>query len=187
MVIDMRLRRACLALQCVVFWGGMLGSAHAQDTAQGKVWVVNGLHQDQITALGSPVGELDSRWLRLYRLTDPAPRGLECCLVFKAPTVKNIGALGVDSASVPLATRGAISQPFVGIALSDGDAMVLRTGPQSVEVLAKGRASFARVRHCVSQEGMRIDVEQNSESRTVYVPLGMDIEVPKKYRCKPQQ
>lgn len=172
-------------LLALAWFVGMFSTAHAEPTAGGKVWVIDGLRQDDITAHGAQADDSGAQWLRLYRLTDPAPRGLECCLVTKSPGGKNNVALGADSGQIALTIRGALVQPFVGIALSDGDAMVRRTGPQSIEVLSK-RSAAIRVHHCVSQEGMRIDVEQDLRSRTYYVPLGMDVEPPKKYRCDPR-
>ena len=188
MDIDMAPRTAWLGFVFAFFgFVGMLGSAHADPAAGGKVWVIDGLQQEQIIALGSKAEDSVSQWMRLYRLTDPASHGLECCLVVKAPVAKNNPLLGTDSGPVQLTMRGAIAQPFVGIAFSDGDAMVRRTGPQSIEVLSKRGTPAIRVHHCVSQEGMRIDVEQDLRSRTYYVPLGMDVEVPKKYRCDSRQ
>ena len=188
MDIDMSPRSAWLAVLVAFAWFvGMLGSARAEPVAGGKVWVVDGLHLEQITALGTKAEDSGSQWMRLYRLTDPAPRGLECCLVTKSPVAKNNPALGTDSGPVLLTIRDAIAQPFIGIALTDGDATVRRKGPQSIEVLSKRGAPVIRVHHCVSQEGMRIDVEQDLRSRTYYVPLGMDVEVLKKYRCDSRQ
>lgn len=182
--IDMSPRSVCFALLGVIAcFTELLGSAYAQSPAGLSVLVINGLNTEQVTVLGAQGDHSRSQWLRLYRLTDPAPIGLECCLVAKAPVAKKNSPEYVATGAFPLTFRGVAAQPFVGIAFADGDAVVRRIGPQNVEVLAKRGAPPVRVHHCVSQEGMRIDVEQDLNRQTYYVPLGMDVDAPKEYRC----
>ena len=188
MGIDMAPRRVFLTFLGVTVWFfGVLGCAHAESSLEMGVWVVDGLSTEQITALGAQKGRDGSQWLRLYRLTDPPPGGPECCLVPKTPVAIEKGTSGGATGPIPLAIRGAVTQPFVGIAFADGDAVVRRTGPQSVEVFAKRNAAVVQIHHCVTQEGMRIDIAQSPKKRTFYVPLGMDVEAPKKYRCDSRQ
>lgn len=188
MGIGMGLQHAYFTPLGILAWlFGSLGCAHAQISTDIGLWVVDGLHQEQITALETSDEHIGTRWLRLYRLTDPAPLGLECCLLPKPPAMQKVGEREVDSGFPLLAVRGTDAQPFVGIALADGDAVVRRTGPQTLQVLLNRKTPAIRVRHCVTQEGMRIDVEQGLKKKTFYVPLGTEVDVPTKYRCALQQ
>lgn len=188
MGIDMAPRRVFLTfLGGIVWFFGVLGFVHAESSTEVGVWVVDGLGTEQITALGTQKVRDESLWLRLYRLTDPPPSGPECCLVLKGPVAIEDGPSDGGAGPIPLAIRGAVMQPFVGIAFADGDAVVRRTGPQRVEVLASRDAPPVRVFHCITREGMRVEIEQSLKRQTFYVPLGMDVEVPKKYRCDSRQ
>lgn len=172
---------------------GSLGGVHAQqppvEASPATVWVVNGVNPDQVTGFTSSSRMSGDAWLRVWRLSDPDTAGLECCWHPAEPVEADMWGQG-NHATVELKTakrlmpsHGASDQPFVGIALSGGDAIVRRHSAQRLEVTWKHAPGAATVHHCVAQEGMRIQIEQAGSVNTYYIPLGMDVEVPQSDRC----
>jgi hypothetical protein len=78
---------------------------------------------------------------------------------------------------------GVPADPFLGIAVAGGDAFIRKQRPQSFEIAWKNRASSIQVKHCVTQEGLRVDITSASASYQYYLPLDMDAEVPARDRC----
>lgn len=195
MAVDMRIvPMRFIFLKCVLIaLLGSLGVTHAQqppaETPIAQVWVVNGVHPDQVTGL-APSGRVSGdAWLRVWRLSDPNAAGLECCWHLAGPAEagmwgqENHATVELKAAKRLTPSHGASDQPFVGIALSGGDAIVRRRSAQRLEVAWKHAPGTATVHHCVAHEGMRIQIEQAGGVKTYYIPLGMDVEVPQRDRC----
>jgi len=192
-VLIRRLRRAVRYLPLPLTFG-FASVVHAQPSPLempfGPVWIVNGIQPGQVTGIDASTQRQKSPWLRIFRLSDPDATGLECCWHPIGNAVGGIWRKEGD-ATVELATsqrltpsHDAPDQPFVGIALAGGDAFVRRTGPLTLEVRWKRKPGAIKIRHCMAQEGMRIQVDHASSAQTYYVPLGMDVEVPKNARCR---
>lgn len=186
-------RKRFIVMAALTVVQSCLGLAHAQQAPAKalapRVWIVNGVQPDQVTGIELASHAPGPMWLRVLRLSDPEATQLECCWRAAEPAEAGVwGQRGSEMAELTEARRlltspGASQQPFVGVAVADGDAYVRRQSAQTIEVAWRHKPQTVQIRHCVAQEGMRIQIKQAGASEDYYIPLGMDVEVPQQHRC----
>ena len=170
--------------------------APSSDHWDTDVWLVDARQAQQVIGVpanrtglatsGAPIS-----LLRVFRMSDPGASRLECCLRMTG-TKATGNSFSIQSESKDRADRvpellersgGEPSDPYLGLAVAGGDAFVRNRRHQSFEVAWKDHAARIRVEHCVTQEGLRIEVTSATGRSRYYLPLGMDVEVPARDRC----
>lgn len=191
MVIDRQhLQRAGATLVALLAW-----SAAAAAAGVPGLGIVDARHAAaQVVVAPPPTPAL----LPFVRLSDPNARRVECCVRVQPgqipATITRAGAGGDADALPPLQAQPARvlpaseAGPFVGLVLppSSGARVLARTAHAlTLQWFVAGgeHAQRARVRHCLSSEGLHVWWRPLSSARAkpaswehVYLPLGMDVE-----------